>query len=48
MGLSVPMADRPYLNLAVRPNELPNVWYKVQVKDLLGVISCIQNKVADR
>ena len=25
MGLSAPMADRPYLNSAVRPNELRDV-----------------------
>ena len=30
MGLSAPMTDCPYLNLAVRPNELRNVWYELQ------------------
>ena len=31
MGLSAPVADRPYFDSAVRPNEQRNVWYEVQV-----------------
>ena len=31
MGISAPVADRPYLNLAVRSNEPRNVCYEVQV-----------------
>ena len=42
MGLSAPAPDRSYLvhNLSIksRPNELQNVSYEVQVKDLLGCV----------
>ena len=38
MGVSAPVADGPYLNLAVRPNELRNVWYEIQVLGLLGYL----------
>ena len=38
MGLSAPVADRPLFELAVRPNELRNVRYEVQVWDLLGYL----------
>ena len=46
MGLSAPMADRPYLNLAVRPNELRNVYMRCRSKTCY-VISCsMQEKLA--
>ena len=35
------------LNLAVRPNELRNVWYEVQVQSLLGYLMYTK-KVGDR
>ena len=47
MGLSAPTADWSCLNLAARPNEVRNVWYEVQVQDLLGHLMYTKKMATD-